>query len=74
MFYMSLPTLSTRHMCMVQPQNQPVLSIHAFSLLNLFPAEFIIALSAKNNTFESFKKVLDENGAEFSVSLLHNFF
>lgn len=32
-----------------------------------FPAEFIIALAEKNNTFEKFKKVLDENGAEFPV-------
>ncbi|KAK3913291.1 ATP-dependent RNA helicase DHX8 [Frankliniella fusca] len=35
-------------------------------------AEFIIALSEKNNTFESFKKVLDENGAEFSDSFVSN--
>ena len=31
-------------------------------------AEFIISLSEKNNTFEAFKKVLLENGAEFGVS------
>ncbi|KAE8746033.1 hypothetical protein FOCC_FOCC007291 [Frankliniella occidentalis] len=35
-------------------------------------AEFIISLSEKNNTFESFKKVLDENGAEFSDSFVSN--
>ncbi|XP_026480599.1 ATP-dependent RNA helicase DHX8-like isoform X1 [Ctenocephalides felis] len=35
-------------------------------------AEFIIDLSEKHNTVESFKKVLDENGAEFSDSLVAN--
>ncbi|KAL1138050.1 hypothetical protein AAG570_009745 [Ranatra chinensis] len=35
-------------------------------------AEFIINLSVKNNTFESFKKVLIENGAEFSDSFIAN--
>ena len=34
-----------------------------------FPAEFIISLAEKNNTFESFKKVLVENGAEFGVRI-----
>lgn len=34
-----------------------------------FSAEFIIHLSEKNNTFEKFKAVLIENGAEFSVSI-----
>jgi hypothetical protein len=31
-------------------------------------AEFIIALAEKNDCFDAFKKVLVENGAEFSVS------
>jgi len=31
-------------------------------------AEFIIALAEKNDCFDAFKKVLAENGAEFSVS------
>ncbi|CAH1788112.1 unnamed protein product [Owenia fusiformis] len=35
-------------------------------------AEFIISLSYKNNTFESFKKVLLQNGAEFSDSFMAN--
>lgn len=35
-------------------------------------AEFIIHLSEKNGTFESFKKVLIENGAEFSDSFVQN--
>ncbi|CAG9861883.1 unnamed protein product [Phyllotreta striolata] len=35
-------------------------------------AEFIIHLSEKNNTLESFKKVLSENGAEFSDSFVSN--
>ncbi|XP_063227908.1 ATP-dependent RNA helicase DHX8 [Bacillus rossius redtenbacheri] len=35
-------------------------------------AEFIIALAEKNGTFESFKKVLVENGAEFSDSFMSN--
>lgn len=30
-------------------------------------AEFIIHLAEKNDTFEKFKKALDENGAEFAV-------
>nr|XP_022918473.1 ATP-dependent RNA helicase DHX8 [Onthophagus taurus] len=35
-------------------------------------AEFIIHLSEKHNTLESFKKVLEENGAEFSDSFVAN--
>ena len=35
-------------------------------------AEFIIALADKNDTFETFKKVLMENGAEFSDSFIAN--
>ncbi|XP_052248840.1 LOW QUALITY PROTEIN: ATP-dependent RNA helicase DHX8-like [Dreissena polymorpha] len=35
-------------------------------------AEFIIALAEKNDTFEAFKKVLLENGAEFGDSLIAN--
>eukprot|EP00106_Octopus_bimaculoides_P006059 XP_014773501.1 PREDICTED: ATP-dependent RNA helicase DHX8-like [Octopus bimaculoides] len=35
-------------------------------------AEFVISLSDKNDTFEKFKKVLEENGAEFSDSLIAN--
>ncbi|XP_044733103.1 ATP-dependent RNA helicase DHX8 isoform X2 [Chrysoperla carnea] len=35
-------------------------------------AEFIIHLSEENNTFESFKKVLIENEAEFSDSFIAN--
>ncbi|KAG7207928.1 hypothetical protein KM043_009517 [Ampulex compressa] len=35
-------------------------------------AEFIIHLAEKNNTFEKFKKVLLENGAEFSESFMAN--
>ncbi|GJQ85215.1 hypothetical protein Trydic_g13056 [Trypoxylus dichotomus] len=35
-------------------------------------AEFIIHLSEKHNTFEAFKKVLLENGAEFSDSFVAN--
>lgn len=35
-------------------------------------AEFVIALAEKNDTFEKYKKVLDENGAEFSDSLVAN--
>ncbi|XP_049808089.1 ATP-dependent RNA helicase DHX8 [Schistocerca nitens] len=35
-------------------------------------AEFIIALSEQNSTFEAFKKVLIENGAEFSDSFIAN--
>ncbi|KAK0160569.1 hypothetical protein PV328_007967 [Microctonus aethiopoides] len=35
-------------------------------------AEFIIHLSEKNPTFEDFKKVLLENGAEFSDSFISN--
>ena len=37
--------------------------------LYVFPAEFIISLAEKNNTFESFKKVLVDNGAEFGVRI-----
>ena len=33
-----------------------------------FSAEFIIHLTEKNNTFETFKKALLESGAEFTVS------
>lgn len=32
-----------------------------------FTAEYIIHLSEKNDTFDSFKKVLLENGADFAV-------
>ncbi|XP_060604333.1 ATP-dependent RNA helicase DHX8-like [Ruditapes philippinarum] len=35
-------------------------------------AEFVISLAEKNDTFESFKKVLMENGAEFGDSLIAN--
>ncbi|XP_031828952.1 ATP-dependent RNA helicase pea [Nomia melanderi] len=35
-------------------------------------AEFIIHLAEKNNTFDKFKKVLLENGAEFSESFMAN--
>ncbi|KAJ3643058.1 hypothetical protein Zmor_025795 [Zophobas morio] len=35
-------------------------------------AEFIIHLSEKHDTFETFKKVLVENGAEFSDSFISN--
>ncbi|KAL3221875.1 hypothetical protein MRX96_029186 [Rhipicephalus microplus] len=35
-------------------------------------AEFIIDLADKNNTFESFKKALQENEAEFSDSFVAN--
>ncbi|OAD52333.1 ATP-dependent RNA helicase DHX8 [Eufriesea mexicana] len=35
-------------------------------------AEFIIHLAEKNNTFDKFKKVLIENGAEFSESFMAN--
>ncbi|KAL5007243.1 hypothetical protein ScPMuIL_016049 [Solemya velum] len=35
-------------------------------------AEFIISLADKNNTFEQFKHVLEENGAEFADSLVAN--
>lgn len=38
----------------------------------LFSAEFIIHLSEKHNTLSSFKKVLLENGAEFSDSFVEN--
>lgn len=34
----------------------------------IIAAEFIIALAEKNDCFDAFKKVLVENGAEFSVS------
>jgi len=34
----------------------------------IITAEFIIALAEKNDCFDAFKKVLVENGAEFSVS------
>uniref|UniRef100_A0A1B6EKN4 RNA helicase n=1 Tax=Cuerna arida TaxID=1464854 RepID=A0A1B6EKN4_9HEMI len=35
-------------------------------------AEFIISLADKNDTFEAFKKVLIDNGAEFSDSFIAN--
>ncbi|KAF4532358.1 hypothetical protein B566_EDAN003662 [Ephemera danica] len=35
-------------------------------------AEFIISLAEKNDTLEKFKKVLEENGAEFSESFVAN--
>lgn len=35
-------------------------------------AEFIIDLAEKNTTFESFKKVLTENGADFPDSFVHS--
>ena len=51
---------------------QTVIPVH-FLIFNNFTflilAEFIIYLSEKNNTFESFKKVLLENGANFSVRI-----
>jgi hypothetical protein len=34
----------------------------------IIAAEFIIDLAEKNDCFDAFKKVLVENGAEFSVS------
>lgn len=37
-------------------------------------AEFVISLAEKNDTFEKYKKVLDENGAEFSVSKFQYWF
>jgi len=36
----------------------------------LLAAEFIVSLADKHSTFESFKKVLIENGASFSVRFL----
>lgn len=39
----------------------------------IFSAEFVISLAVKNDTFENFKKVLMENGAEFSVSIIFFF-
>jgi hypothetical protein len=39
----------------------------------IITAEFIIALAEKNDTFDTFKIVLAENGAEFSVSKLQTF-
>jgi len=39
----------------------------------LFTAEFIIALAEKNDTFDSFKKVLLDNGAEFGVFIFASF-
>ena len=35
-------------------------------------AEFIISLAEKNDTFDKFKTVLIENGAEFTDSLIAN--
>lgn len=35
-------------------------------------AEFIIDLASKNDNFESFKRVLSENGAEFADSFIEN--
>ena len=40
--------------------------MYASSFSNV--AEYVIDLAEKNNTFASFKKVLDENDAQFSVS------
>lgn len=37
-----------------------------------FAAEFIISLAEKHPTFEEFKAVLSENGADFTVSLQLN--
>lgn len=37
-------------------------------------AEFIIHLAEENGTFESFKKVLMENDADFSVCYLFSLF
>lgn len=42
-------------------------------LLLILTAEFIIALAEENDTFDTFKRVLTENGAEFSVSKLQTF-
>jgi len=39
------------------------------SVCKLFSAEFIVSLADKHSTFESFKKVLIENGASFSVRI-----
>jgi len=38
-------------------------------LCTLLAAEFIVSLADKHPTFESFKKVLIENGASFSVCI-----
>ena len=40
------------------------------ALCTLVAAEFIVSLADKHPTFESFKKVLTENGASFSVCML----
>jgi len=40
------------------------------TVCKLFAAEFIVSLAEKHSTFESFKKVLIENGASFSVCIL----
>lgn len=39
----------------------------------IITAEFIIDLAEKNDTLDTFKKVLTENGAEFSVSKVQTF-
>lgn len=39
------------------------------SLQLLYTAEFIICLAEKHQTFDEFKAVLVENGAEFTVSV-----
>ncbi|GBM71724.1 hypothetical protein AVEN_237514-1, partial [Araneus ventricosus] len=39
--------------------------LFAYNLKHVL-AEFIIDLADKNDTFESFKKALDDNGAEFT--------
>jgi len=44
-----------------------------YTVLFLFTAEFIIALAEKNDTFDSFKKVLLDNGAEFGVFIFASF-
>ena len=41
-----------------------------FIVLFFSAAEFIIDLADKNQTFDSFKKALLKNGAEFSVSII----
>jgi len=43
--------------------------IFEIAICKLFAAEFIVNLADKNSTFESFKKVLLENGASFSVCI-----
>jgi len=43
--------------------------LHKVIECNFFAAEFIVNLADKHPTFESFKKVLIENGATFSVRI-----